>query len=423
MNSLGGMSMSPFSRSSSLSPASNMDNSVPTGTYIGPSGDSITIKNSTEGSFKETSSSTSQNFSYTMRRHGGGIMLSVTGLTRTSGNNWMMYVPSNRTIRRRGMMYTLQTNSPSPSLSRSPGLSPSPSPMLSMSPLSSRPPSPSPSRSPTNYDVPLGTYYIPDRSKSITLINSTQGSFKQSSSAAPQDFTYTTGPGTIGMTGKIMITTSLPRTLNNNWFLYSRVDKTIQQAGYGPFYILQGENEISSPTSNVSSSSVAYPPSAMSTTPQTINGITYTASVSTVTFGTAEHIYDRNSTRTWVITQKAYDVNSGAYQGGTSSTQGIRGEFTTLQMSTPVVIDRCDVSYAAVHYSRAPRIVYIFGSNNGTNWTELYRESGLTWSTNKKTFNFTNSTAYSYYRFLVKAIQPNNTEGSLLISDITYYGK
>lgn len=49
------------------------------------------------------------------------------------------------------------------------------------------------------------------------------------------------------------------------------------------------------------------------------------------------------------------------------------------------------------------------GSNNGVDWVDLDTRSGQTWVAQEtKTFNFSNSTAYRYYRLYVTAVYALN---------------
>lgn len=164
---------------------------------------------------------------------------------------------------------------------------------------------------------------------------------------------------------------------------------------------------------------IPFPPSALSTTPETINGITYTASVSSLFSGNAVQVYNKNVADGFT-SQSAYDTTTGEYTGS-NTTAGIGGEFTTLQLSTPIVVQKYDLSVMTIHFTtRAPSTVYLFGSTDGTTWTQLHTVSDLTWAENTKTFTFTNSIAYSYYQLVVNRIVPNN-QGRMLIADITYY--
>jgi len=55
---------------------------------------------------------------------------------------------------------------------------------------------------------------------------------------------------------------------------------------------------------------------------------------------------------------------------------------------------------------RAPKDFQFQGSNNDTDWTTLDSQSGITWTSNTpRTFTFSNTTAYLYYRLNVTAIR------------------
>jgi hypothetical protein len=165
-----------------------------------------------------------------------------------------------------------------------------------------------------------------------------------------------------------------------------------------------------------------YPPSAMTSTPITIGGITYTATVSSLASGSVINAYNKNVQNGYTSGGNLYNATTGAYIGALT-TGTIGGEYTTLQLSSPTAFQRYDLSVMTIHFARrAPATVYLFGSIDGTSWNQLHTVSGLTWTTNTKTFTFNNSTAYSYYRVVVNAIVQNiYNETNMLISDITYY--
>ena len=57
------------------------------------------------------------------------------------------------------------------------------------------------------------------------------------------------------------------------------------------------------------------------------------------------------------------------------------------------------------YYGECPTQFEFKGSNDGTNWTTLTSQTGVTWTSagQNKTFEFSNSTAYSYYRLTISA--------------------
>jgi hypothetical protein len=164
-----------------------------------------------------------------------------------------------------------------------------------------------------------------------------------------------------------------------------------------------------------------YPPSPMTATPQTISGITYTVSASSVGSGTVVQAYNQNITDGYSSTTARYNTTTGAYVG-TASTGSTLGEHTTLQLSTALAFQSFDLSVLSASLNRAPRIVFIFGSQDGTTWTQLYSVIDLTWSASilTRSFSFNNQVAFLYYRLVVNAIVATNA-GLLAISDISYY--
>lgn len=70
--------------------------------------------------------------------------------------------------------------------------------------------------------------------------------------------------------------------------------------------------------------------------------------------------------------------------------------------------------------ARDPKNWSLQGSNNGTSWTTLDTRTGQTFASRflTKTYTFSNTTAYSYYRLNVTA---NNGGAELQIAEIGLY--
>ena len=170
-----------------------------------------------------------------------------------------------------------------------------------------------------------------------------------------------------------------------------------------------------------------YPPSTLTGSPQTINGITYTATHSLSSgdaygvfrpFGTtgggsgwrAEYYYDNNGNElpfyphnqpsgwsggTWV---------AGSY-AGSNSLGGVSGEWLKLQVSTgiqPTKWKMDNLDYTMDEYVTVETFT-ILGSNDDTNWTNLgnftnNREVGITGSIEG---TLTISTTYTYFALVL----------------------
>ncbi|MNI72562.1 hypothetical protein D3C73_1285130 [compost metagenome] len=70
--------------------------------------------------------------------------------------------------------------------------------------------------------------------------------------------------------------------------------------------------------------------------------------------------------------------------------------------------------------ARDPKNWTLQGSNNGTNWTTLDTRTNEAFASRflQKTYTFSNTTAYAYYRLNVSA---NNGDTNLQLADIGLY--
>lgn len=161
-----------------------------------------------------------------------------------------------------------------------------------------------------------------------------------------------------------------------------------------------------------------YPPVAMTGVNTNISGQpygngSYIASASSVN-GTLlpfkafdKSIVDTGSVNIWQAATNSYDA-SGNYTAGTYSTGIYTGEWLQIQVPAPIVMTGYKIT-ARLTYSlnQAPKIWYVLASNNGSNWSLVDQKSGEVFSSlaQEKSYSFTNSTAYSYYRIVINAIQ------------------
>jgi hypothetical protein len=137
---------------------------------------------------------------------------------------------------------------------------------------------------------------------------------------------------------------------------------------------------------------------------------------------------DQNTPRPW----KAFDYETGTWWennygvspgynaiGATATSNAYSGSYTTtvsgssiggewLQLGLPTAI----VLYSYSMYNRAffngSRMPYqwvVAGSNDGTTWTTVDVETGITWTSATQTFTTTSTTPYLYFRMIVQAIQ------------------
>ncbi|OCT12942.1 hypothetical protein A8709_21715 [Paenibacillus pectinilyticus] len=84
------------------------------------------------------------------------------------------------------------------------------------------------------------------------------------------------------------------------------------------------------------------------------------------------------------------------------------------------VVNKYDITSANDVPARDPKNWTLKGSNDGTNWTTLDTRSNETFASRLqvKTYTFTNSTPYTYYRLDVSA---NSGDANLQIAEITFY--
>ena len=78
-----------------------------------------------------------------------------------------------------------------------------------------------------------------------------------------------------------------------------------------------------------------------------------------------------------------------------------------FQSSTATAVVSYSITSANDVPNRDPRNWTLQGSNNGTSWTTLNTQTNQSFASRflKKTYTFTNSTTYTYYRLNVTAVQ------------------
>jgi hypothetical protein len=147
-------------------------------------------------------------------------------------------------------------------------------------------------------------------------------------------------------------------------------------------------------------------------------GITYTFSNAGGNGVNAACIFDGSSNSiTYFDGLGSYNTGAGGVYGGTApSTSNISGAWLQTLSSAPFIM----TSYAFSSTSDGIREWYVFGSTDGTTWTQLDRValSSWTYGTAVTTFNITNPTAqYSYYRFVIN----KGFSGAPVVNDFKWY--
>jgi hypothetical protein len=177
---------------------------------------------------------------------------------------------------------------------------------------------------------------------------------------------------------------------------------------------------------------MAFPPAAMTT---------YTTNLSSAAWGKGTYVASASSefgggnvevswkafnnlstgiTTTYTSTA-VWVYATGAYSGSVLTTvSGIdrAGEWIQLQMPQPILLSYYLITSISTRY---PNTMYLAGSNDGTTWTLLDSQSGLSWSTTTLVFTVNSTTSYSYYRLIVNSIMALN--GTYLsIQEMKFYG-
>lgn len=180
---------------------------------------------------------------------------------------------------------------------------------------------------------------------------------------------------------------------------------------------------------------------AFSSNTLTSNGCTYTASSSSNDGNLAYKAFNGNAINTnfWssaylnnnLYTQ--YPYSSGVYQGGgtgyyhtTISIDGesIAGEWLQIQLSIPAKLK----SYGILNRSgngdaRNPTNYAILGSNDGSTWVKINRQTAKTTSDTPSTYKITvdNLSYYLYYRLVINAIGNVTAPCNLARFDLTFW--
>jgi len=148
-----------------------------------------------------------------------------------------------------------------------------------------------------------------------------------------------------------------------------------------------------------------------------VNGLPYGNGSYIVTASTeAQAAYqafnDRNGQDdAWHTNYPIYNNTTGIYTGS-QTTEGYNGEWLQIQLPEMIILKSTDVYSRALSHSQGwPQSLRIFGSTNGTNWTQLYDNTNVnfTYPSEIKTYTFNNTIAYNYYRIAVNAVKPGFT--------------
>lgn len=137
----------------------------------------------------------------------------------------------------------------------------------------------------------------------------------------------------------------------------------------------------------------------------TINGITYTFTNQGCNALNSAYIFDDDpSTHTYFDGLGGYNATTGVYAGSATATNTRTGAWFQMQTSVPILVRGYELTQMLDGYVIG---WYIFGSNNGTSWTELTSVTMGSWpySNVKQTYSFANSTSYTYHRVVISLAQ------------------
>jgi len=110
----------------------------------------------------------------------------------------------------------------------------------------------------------------------------------------------------------------------------------------------------------------------------------------------------------------------------TVSSATVQGEWLQIQLPTTVTLRSYTIVPRTSFEGRSPRIFWIAGSTNGTTWSNVHFQTGITGYTNPTGITFTpgsNTAAYSYYRLIVNAVVGTGVNTIMNIASWNLYGE
>ena len=175
---------------------------------------------------------------------------------------------------------------------------------------------------------------------------------------------------------------------------------------------------------------VKFPPGAMTAASTTFTGTgildgVYTASQSNPGeggYGAPYYAFD-NNTSTWAGEIPSYNVNTGIYAGGVSTSvknlvtnvsTSYSGEWFQIQIPNAVTLNSFGLmgrQEATLVLTRTPTTFYIAGSNNGSTWELVHSTSGAEFTSAMQYFtcNANNTNKYRYFRLIANKIGNTGT--------------
>ena len=229
-----------------------------------------------------------------------------------------------------------------------------------------------------------------------------------------------------------------PTTTLTSAPLFNQLSPAATSSAVGAFS-LRAVNGVSTRAVNVAPGG-AFPPAAMTSAvvqagnqfTQTLTGYpftgSYTANCSSfyTPSGTEQpwKCFDKNNSgTTWTTSGAPY--SSGAYTGSISTTisgSAYLGEWIQIQLPVAIVLTSYTIYVGNSLQRRAPNTFKVAGSTDGTTWTIVDTQTGITLTTSQ-TFTPTPQTnSYTYYRLCVNIIQGAAASEYLTIGEMVLNG-
>jgi hypothetical protein len=187
--------------------------------------------------------------------------------------------------------------------------------------------------------------------------------------------------------------------------------------------------------SSSSTASIAFTPSSGATSytvTSSPGGLTATGSTSPILLGGLTNGSSYNFT---IVSSNNYGNSSASSASNTfiptsSTAQNLLGEFIQIKFPQPFVATSVKIapgynlsSTSTLGQDRTARMSTVAGSFDGVTWYRIYfTPSDTVWNNDTPiTFNFTNTNAFTYYRWIATALQLNQPYKIWNVSSIKYY--
>ena len=219
--------------------------------------------------------------------------------------------------------------------------------------------------------------------------------------------TSSTHPYSIGI-GSSILWNSVPNGARFEWYINGANRMTLQSTG-----ILTADASGLTNLKLENQPIISFPPSALGSSSQTYStaagsaaGV-YTVSSSTNASGKeALRAFDSSSTTEWSPLNALYTGTNNVYAGTVSTLVSdvlYQGEWIQLNYGNGFSLTSLAITGRVASNLKCPNNFIVAGSINGSNWTLLSSQVGITdyTTTPTKTFSIYNSTNYNFYRIIV----------------------